>query len=94
MPDRKVKIPFPTPQSPLADGVEVAVKESTERWTDVLLEDGSALRLKVTVVSAVRIIDQFDPEGNPVYALRAGQVVVVASAPSELKRQQPGSKVH
>ena len=54
MPDRKVKIPFPTPQSPLVDGIEVSVEQSTERWTDVVLADGSALRLKVTVVSAVR----------------------------------------
>ncbi len=94
MPDRKVKIPFPTPQSPLVDGIEVSVEQSTERWTDVVLADGSTLRLKPTIVSAVRIVGQFDPEGNPLYALKAGQLMVVSSAPDELKRPQPGLKVH
>jgi hypothetical protein len=94
MPDRKVKIPFPTPDSPLTDGVEVAIEESTERWTDVRLADGSELRLKPTIVSAIRMIGQFDPEGNPVYAVKAGQLMLISKAPEELKRPQPGTKVH
>ncbi len=93
MPERKVKIPFPTPTSPLKEGIEVGVKESTERWTDVTLEDGSVLRLKASVIGAVRIVDEFDPEGNPMYALKAGQVLVIASAPDRLRKPQVG-KVH
>jgi hypothetical protein len=93
MPEKKVKIPFPTPASPLVEGVEVGVKESTERWTDVTLEDGSVLRLKTSVLGAVRITGQFDPEGNPMYAVKAGQVLVVASTPDTLRRPHSG-KVH
>jgi hypothetical protein len=92
MPERKIKIPFPTPQSPLADGVEVSVRESTERWTDILLEDGTALRLKANVLSAIRIEGQYDPEGNPMYALKAGQTLTILSAPENLRRPNQGAK--
>jgi hypothetical protein len=90
MTERKIKIPFPTPNSPLKDGIEVGVRESTERWSEVTLEDGSVLRLKPSVISAIRMEGEFDPEGNPMYALKAGQVVVIASAPDNLRRPRTG----
>ena len=94
MPERKVKVPFPTPTSPLRDGTDVPVKESIERWSEVTLEDGSVLRLKPSVLAAIRIDGEFDPEGNPMYVLRAGQLMSVVSAQPELCRPQPASKVH
>jgi hypothetical protein len=94
MPERRIKIPFPTPQSPPMEGVEVSVKESTERWTDVLLEDGTSIRLKPSVISAIRMIGQFDPEGNPMYALKAGQILTIVSAPEELRNPQLGKQVN
>jgi hypothetical protein len=93
MPGRKIRIPFPTPASPLRDGYEVGVRESTERWSEITLEDGSVLRLKPTVFSAVRIEGEFDPEDNPMYAVKAGQVLVIASAPDNLRKPKSG-KVH
>lgn len=94
MSERKIKMPFPTPTSPQVDGVEVSIKESTERWTDVELEDGAVLRLKPAVLGAVRIDGQFDPDGNPMYALRIGQVMTIISAPDSLKKPQPEAKVN
>lgn len=85
MPERKVQIPFPSPTSPLRTGTEVAARESTERWTEVLLEDGTTLRVKPTVLSAVRIDDAYDADGNPMYALKVSPTAVV-SAPENLKR--------
>jgi len=90
MPEKKIKIPFPTPTSPLKEGIEIAVRESTERWSEIQLEDGSVLRLKPSVLSAVRIIGEYDPEDNPMYALKAGQVLVIASAPDSLRRPKSG----
>jgi hypothetical protein len=92
MPERKIRIPYPTPVSPMMDGVEVSVKESTERWTDILLDDGTQLRLKANVLSAVRIVGEYDPEGNPMYALKAGQTLTILSSPENLRRPTPGSK--
>lgn len=90
MPERKTRIPFPTPNSPLRDGVDVSVRESTERWSEVTLEDGTVLRLKPSVLSAVRIENEFDPDGNPMYAVRAGQVLVIDSAPERLRKPKSG----
>ncbi len=72
--------------------MEVPVKESTERWTEIELEDGSIIRLKTTVLSAIRIDGEWDPEGNPMYVLKAGQVMVVASTPDGLRKPQAAEK--
>jgi hypothetical protein len=84
--ERKVRVPIP-PDGKLVDGVEVPVLESTERWSEVKLEDGSVLRVKPVILSAVRIPGQYDPEGNPMYALKANNAMMIAEAPEHLKRQ-------
>ena len=83
--ERKVKVPMP-PDGKLVEGFEVPVLESTERWTELKLEDGSVLRIKPSVISAIRVPGQFDNEGNPFYALKATNQMVVAEAPESLKR--------
>ena len=91
--ERKVKVPLP-PDGKQVDGMDVPVVESTERWTEIKLEDGSVLRLKPSVVSAVRITDQWDPQGNPMYALMATNAMMVVEAPEHLKRPPGEKKVH
>ena len=68
------------------DAHEVNVAESTERWTEVKLEDGSVLRIKPSVVAAIRIEGSWDADGNPVYALKATNTMVVCDAPQHLKK--------
>jgi hypothetical protein len=74
------------------DGTEVPIKESTERWTEITLEDGAVLRLKPVVLSAVRIADAFDAEGNPLYQLRVNQIMAVASVPPHLRKDAEKGK--
>lgn len=74
------------PTGAIVDGFDVPVLESTERWTDVRLEDGSALRIKASILGAVRIQGQFDPEGNPMYALKSNVQMVISEVPERLKR--------
>jgi len=74
------------PSGALVEGYDVPVQESTERWTEVKLEDGTVLRVKASVLSAVRIPGQYDPEGNPMYALKSNIAMIVAEAPENLKR--------
>lgn len=74
----------------MIDGNEVPISESTERWSEMILEDGTILRVKAMVLGAIRIDGQWDPEGNPLYALRGGPPTVsMVSVPDRLKR--PGS---
>lgn len=84
MPEKRTKVPLPNGQT--ADGLEVTIKETTERWSEVTLEDGATLRLKPNVLSVVRIDGQYDPEGNPLYVLKSNQVMMVANVPAHLRR--------
>lgn len=71
----------------LVDGTEISVAESTERFCDVQLEDGTQLRAKLSVSSAVRLDDQWDNQGNPVYLVKSQNVIIVADARDEFKRK-------
>jgi hypothetical protein len=70
------------------EGVEIGVSESIERWTEVKLDDGSVVRLKVVVIGALRLDGRYDPEGNPVYTLKVNPIMAVVSAPEHLRRQE------
>ena len=84
MPERKVKTPF-GPPGQMADGYEVNVEESTEKWSEYTLSDGTVLRGKMTLIGAVRIEGQFDPQGNPMYAMNMSPTLVIVSTPEKLK---------
>jgi len=90
MPERRTRIPYPMPTSPPRDAVEVGVQESTERWSEITLEDGTVFRVKLSVLSAARVDNEYDAEGNPAYALKMNPVVTVVSSPPALKKPQPG----
>ncbi len=82
--ERKIKVPGP--DGKILDGLEVPILESTERWTEVKLEDGSILRVKPSIVAAIRIPGQHDPDGNPLYMLKATNTMMVAEASDKLKK--------
>lgn len=69
----------------MVDAVEVAVEEATERWTDLKLADGTEIRIKTVVLSVMRVEGQFDQEDNPLYHIKANQIMT-ASSPAELKK--------
>jgi len=85
MPERKVKIEFGAPGN-IVDGHEVNVDESTEKWSEYRLSDGTIIRGKMTIIGATRIDGEFDPQGNPMYAMNMTPTVVILSAPDNLKR--------
>lgn len=85
MAERRAKIPLP--QGGFVEGMEVDVEESTDRWSDVKLEDGTILRVKPVVLSAIRVDNAFDPAGNPQYAIKSNAVVSIVSTPDNLHRK-------
>lgn len=89
MPEKKTKITLP---NGVFDGNEVAISESTERWSDIKLEDGTVLRLKPSVFSAIRIDGQYDQDGNPMYAVKSTNAMVIVSAPDHLRKGAPGPR--
>jgi hypothetical protein len=90
MPEKKTKVTLPDGQ--VVEGTEVGVKESTERWTDVELDDGTHLRIKLNVLSVTRLDGQYDLEGNPLYAVKSHQLLI-ANAPQHLRRGAATSKL-
>jgi hypothetical protein len=93
MAEHKIRAQFPPQGGPIVDASDVPIQESTERWTDIHLEDGTHLRLKVNALSAVRIDGQWDAEGNPIYLLKSNQMMVLASTPEALRRPRQEGKV-
>lgn len=77
----------------MVDAVEVAVEEATERWTDLKLADGTVIRIKTIVLGVIRVEGQYDPDGNPMYQIKANQIMT-ATAPDHLKKGAAGLKAH
>ena len=85
MVERKTKVMLPTGQ--MGDGVEVPVEESTERWSDIKFEDGTLMRVKLSVVSAVRVPGQYDAQGNPMYVLQMTPTMAIVESPEHLRKK-------
>jgi hypothetical protein len=49
-----------------------------ERWSEFKLEDGTVLRAKMTILSAVRVPEMWDPQGNPFYVVNGAPVMIIA----------------
>lgn len=82
---RRTTVTLPTGP---AEGVTVFVAESTERWSEFRLDDGTVVRGKLTVASAVRVDGQFDQQGNPLYTFNLAPVLAFVSVPDELRRKE------
>ncbi len=91
MTERKVKMPSPDGNG-IIEGTEVQIAESVERWSEFTLEDGTIVRAKQVMTSAVRIDGQYDAEGRPIYVARGAPMIVVVSVPENLlKKSTPNA---
>ena len=68
-------------------GFKVDIEEATERFNRIVLSDSTVLRIKISALSATRLKDSFDPDGNPVYIVATQNTILVDSAPDELKKR-------
>jgi len=84
MPEQSIRMELPGIGA--VQATPVNVDESVERWTDLKLSDGSTLRIKAQVIRVLRAEGKFDPEGNPLYIVQGGQMMVVTSVPAHLKQ--------
>ena len=66
---------------------KVLVSESIERFSDVKLDDGTVLRMKAIAIEAERLLNQWTPDGDPIYNVKSHTVVMVKEAPASLKRE-------
>jgi hypothetical protein len=75
------------PGGSVVDAVEIPIEESLERWSELKLEDGSILRVKMAVVSVSRVQGMWDPQGNPFYMVNMSPVMAVVEAPEHLRKK-------
>jgi len=66
------------------EGEDINFKLLREDWNRYQLEDGTELRMRLILSEVVKIPDEYDQEGNPVYVVKSGNITVVKS-PDHLK---------
>jgi hypothetical protein len=81
------RVPMKLPSGRDGEGTEVQVEESSERWSEFTLSDGTIVRAKATLLSAVRADDEYDATGNPFYLVNLTPVVSIASSPENLRKK-------
>jgi len=64
-----------------------------EPWAVYELEDGTQVKMKLILAQVFRIIDQYLPNGDPVYGLQVGNLPVFSYAPN-LSKQPSAEKEH
>lgn len=69
------------------NGTDVPIEESTERWNEYVLKDGSVVRLKHSVIQFLRVDGLFDVDGNPVYAVKSAPLLLIVSTPASNRKK-------
>jgi hypothetical protein len=85
MPEDKVTINFGGRQ---VEATPIDVNQSSEKWNDYLLEDGTVLKMKLILKKVLRVDNEYDGEGNPVYVMQSTNVSTI-TAPKNLKKIPP-----
>ena len=80
---RKVKVNF---QGQEHEAECIDINQNNEYWNQYLLEDGTVLKLKPVATDVVRLIGEYDGEGNPVYVVRSRHILT-AVVPEALKKK-------
>lgn len=70
------------------EGWDVPIAESTDRWTEIRLEDGAVLRIKVVVSNVMRLENETDDQGLPKYAVKSTNALITVSGPT---KDKPGA---
>jgi hypothetical protein len=84
MAERKVKVTLPDGRP--GEGTEVPVAESNERWSEFTFDDGTVIRGKMTISSAVRVDGEFDAQDNPIYVINFAPLMAVVNVPEKYKK--------
>lgn len=83
---RKTSVPSPEDPNVQVEGLDIPVAESVERWSEVHLVDGTVFRVKLNVISVVRLLDRYDEHGNPVYFINGHPAVAMVTLGESTKK--------
>lgn len=74
------------PSGKVVDGTWVGIAESTERFSDVKLDDGTQLRVRTVIQEVIRFDNRWDANGNPMYSVTSATMPTVLDSPEVLKK--------
>ena len=84
MPERKAKVSLPMGE---VEGTELQVEQSNERWSEFTLSDGTQVRAKLSIASAIRVDGQYDELGNPIYAINSSPIFYIVNVPEQYRKK-------
>ena len=67
------------------EATPIEATQSSEYWNQYLLEDGTLLKMKLVLQKVLRVDNEYDAEGNPIYIMRSTNVTAI-TAPNSLKK--------
>jgi hypothetical protein len=82
--ERKTKVLF---NGKMVDGMEVPIEESNEKWSEFKFEDGTIVRAKISLIQVIRVDGEYDPLGNPTYAMNMTPTMAIIEAPEHLRKK-------
>jgi hypothetical protein len=80
------------PADALNDSVDLDFTEIEEHWNVYQLSDGTKLKVKL-VIRGVKRLNQFEPDGTPVYLINSMNVVRAIDIPAEIKAKPKKSSM-
>ncbi len=80
------------PADALNDSLDLDFTEIEEHWNVYQLSDGTKLKVKL-VIRGVKRLNQFEPDGTPVYLINSMNVVRAIDIPTEIKAKPKKSSM-
>ena len=80
------------PADALNDSLDLDFTEIEEHWNVYQLSDGTKLKVKL-VIRGVKRLNQFEPDGTPVYLINSMNVVRAIDIPAEIKAKPKKSSM-
>lgn len=77
---------IPHPDGRMLDATIMTFRAGGEHWNEYLVDDGTVIKLKLVVTEILKVDDEYDPMGDPLYVVNSTNVVSV-QAPEHLKRE-------
>ncbi|MCJ7572653.1 hypothetical protein MUO93_00105 [Candidatus Bathyarchaeota archaeon] len=80
------------PADALAESTDIDFKELEEHWNVYQLSDGTKLKVKL-ILRGVKRLNQYEPDGIPIYVINSINVVRAVEIPPEVKAKPKKSSL-
>ncbi len=68
-------------------GVVVPFDVINDNWSEFHLKDGTTIKMRPIVKSIVRLEDEYDQNGDPIYIVQSDPLVMLSNTSEHLRRE-------